>query len=342
MSEARGLSVGGASTPGHPAIGVDIGGTKILAALVDPDGAVRADATAATPVESAVGRGSDGDRVAVGGPPGTGGVAVGRPHAIVAGVVAAVRGLLADCGLDTTQIRGIGVGTAGTVDDQGVIVAATNILPGWRGVRLRDELVSAFGCPVAVVNDVHAIAQGEAWTGAARAIDRAVVVALGTGIGGALIEDGRVWPGPGGTAGSVGHLPAPGPVRRRCSCGQVGHLEPLASGPGIEETYRKVTGEAFGLRRIGELARAGDAVAVSVITEAATALGQVLAGVTNLYAPQAILLGGGVLGLGDLILQPTRMALRAHVMAGLEETPVLAAMLGPKAGAIGAAALIPD
>lgn len=184
---------------------LDIGGTKIAAALVDGHGAVRLRARTATP--------------AGGG----------------AAVLAAAAGLLE--GLGTAGVRAVGVGAPGVVDPEtGRVVSATGVLPGWAGTPVREVLADRLGLPVAVVNDARAMANGEARAGAGNGYHRVLHVSVGTGVGGALTTGGRLEHGAHGTAGEIAHLLVPerGPVP--CGCGRRDHLEAVVSGPAIEAT----------------------------------------------------------------------------------------------------------
>jgi len=277
---------------------VDIGGTKIAVGAERPEH----DTTAPTP------RGAD---------------------AIVATVVDLVRSL------PVPELRAVGVGSAGTFDATGTVVAATDLIPGWTGyplaTRLRDEL----RVPVTVLNDVHAAGLGEAVAGAGRGVARVLVAATGTGLGGAVVLGGAVDTGGHGVAGSLGHVVLPG-LDRVCSCGRTGHAEPYASGPGMERSYVELTGHSEGLRRIGELARAGDEHALSAIRLGGEALGRALAAAAAIADPDLVIVGGGPSQLGELLLGPTRAAFREDAPTPLVDVPVVAAELGPRAAIVGA------
>lgn len=277
---------------------VDIGGTKIAAGVEHPDH----DVTAPTP---------------------------GGPDAIVATVVDLVRSLR------VPGLRAVGVGSAGTFDPAGTVVAATDLIPGWTGYPLASRLRDELGVPVTVLNDVHAAALGEAAAGAGRGVARVLVAATGTGLGGAVVLGGAVDPGGHGVAGSLGHVALPG-LDRVCSCGRVGHAEPYASGPGMERSFAELGGGSEGLRRIGELAQSGDERAVAAIRIGGEALGRALAAAAAIADPDLVIVGGGPSQLGEVLLGPTRAAFRAEAPALLAEVPVVAAGLGPRAAIVGA------
>ncbi|MGW0479876.1 ROK family protein [Nonomuraea sp. NPDC003214] len=320
--DSRAFSGGG----GALAVAVDIGGTKIAAGLVDAAGRLTGERRTPTPA-------ADGGK------------------AIMAAVLDCARPLLA---LGGDRVVACGIATAGVVDAGGRVSSATDLLTGWAGTDVRSVAEHALGLPVTVVNDCHAAGTAEARLGAARGARTALVVAVGTGIGGALVTGGTTYPGPTGTAGALGHLPAPAAAlvsSRRCSCGATDHIEAHASGPAIERTYHELTGheltghelagheltgDRLGLAAIAALARSGDPRAIQVITTAATLLGRTLAGAANLLDPDVIVIAGGVSRLGPLLLDPLRLAYRADALPGPRRAPIHPATLTDQAGLIGA------
>ncbi|MEU8800099.1 ROK family protein [Spirillospora sp. NPDC048819] len=261
---------------------LDIGGTKIAAALVDADGTVLRRERTPTPAG--------------------GGAAV---------LASAARML---DGLGDAPIRALGVGAPGVVDqDTGRVVSATDVLPGWSGTPVRDVLADLTGLPVTVVNDVRAMAYGEAQAGAGAGLHRVLHVSVGTGVGGALTTLGRLEHGAHGTAGEIAHLLVSerGPVP--CGCGRRDHLEAVASGPAIAAT--------------GDAPRAG------------SLLGRALAGLLAVLDPDAVVIGGGVAQIGAPFLDAVIAAFRAEALPPLRGTPVVPARLGTDAPLVGAALL---
>ena len=273
------------------ALGIDIGGTKILVGLVDEAGNITAQRRVATP-------------------------AMEGGAAVLQTVIAAGRDVLAQS--DARPI-GCGVGTAGVVDKAGTIVSATDTLPGWAGIRLADRLSEAFDLRSVVVNDVHAVGICEARLGAARGYDSALIVALGTGIGGAIVRNGELDPGATGIAGSVGHILSP--LRRGavCSCGAVDHIEAHASGPAIEAEFAARTGRRLELRTIAAL---DDAVAVQVIAEAGEALGASIGTAVNLLDCNAVVVGGGVAEIGEPLMRAIAAGLARQVLPPARDVAV--------------------
>ncbi|MGA4688495.1 ROK family protein, partial [Micromonospora sp. AB353] len=212
----------------EPVVGIDIGGTKTAAALVGPGARVLGRREAPTPAR--------------GGP---------------AAVLDTAAGLAADL-LAAAGPGPVGVGTAGTVDPAtGAIRYATDSLPGWAGTAVADELAARLGRPVRVTNDVAAAALGECWAGAGRGRRHVLLAAVGTGLGGAIVNDGRVEGGARGAAGQLGHLPVPGAHRLRCGCGRYGHLEAIASGTGLSAAYALTGGDPVTGREVARRAAAG-------------------------------------------------------------------------------------
>jgi len=213
----------------------------------------------------------------------------------------------------------------GIRQETGEITQSPN-LPEWEGTRLGREL----SCEV--LNDANGAALGEAWVGGLRGTKAAVLLTLGTGVGGGLILDGRVWSGATGCAGELGHV-AVRPEGPKCGCGSTGCLEMYASGTAVARAAGAPDGEEAARR-----ARAGDARARAAFDGAADALGVVLAGLVNAFNPEAIAIGGGMAKAFDLLAPRIEalIAARAFKLAreGLRLVP---AKLGGDAGLLGAA-----
>lgn len=294
-------------------LGVDIGGTKIAAALVDHAGRI------SSPVR----------RVPT--PAGEG------PTAVLAAVAAVAEAVLTEPGpglAGSGAVAACGVASAGTFDPGGTVVAATDHLAGWTGTPVAADLGERLGLRVRVLNDVHAAALAEARFGPPA--ERLLYVAVGTGIGGAFVRSGTLDVGPHGSAGAIGHTDVAG-SSAPCACGRSGHLEPLACGPGLEEEYLRRTGRAPGLREVGRLARAGDPVAAAVIRDGARALGRGLASAASLLDPDRVVLSGGVSELGRPWWSAVDGAYRAAALPGPASTPLAPATLRTDSPIVGAA-----
>ncbi|MCI0157740.1 ROK family protein [Leifsonia shinshuensis] len=301
------------ATTGGPGlvVGIDIGGTKTAAAVVGLDGTLAHRVEAPTPARA----GAD--------------AILDTAARLVA--EAAERAGAAD------GPGSVGVGSAGAFDDHGVVVHATDHLAGWLGTDVAGGLRARLGVPVAVENDVHAAALGEHWAGGAP--ERFLFVAVGTGLGGAVVSDGSVLRGASGMAGSVGHVRIPTLRHRVCSCGGADHLEAFASGPGIELSYAEATGRGLGLREIARQAAAGDTVAARVIREAAELLGESLASAVVTIDPGLVLIGGGVSGLGTGLTAPLAERLHADLRPPFAGVRVELARTGADAALLGAGRL---
>ena len=310
-------------------IGVDLGGTKILAGLVDESGRVVATERQATPR--------------------------GAAPEVLAAVAATVRSLVAqaDGGVDA-----VGIGVPGAVDrDRATVFFAPNL--GWTSLPVRAMLQAELGIPVSVENDGNAAAWGEFTYGAASDIDDDVTaVTVGTGIGGGIIVDGRLLRGSHGAAGEIGHLNV---VQggRPCGCGRNGCWEQYASGNALVREARALAAErrpeAGILLSLGdgspegvqgshvtEAARAGDPVATEAFRVVGTWLGRGLADLSAVLDPAAFIVGGGVSEAGDLLLASARQTLMEKIAGGQANRPsaiVRTATLGNAAGLIGVAAI---
>lgn len=295
--------------------GIDIGGTTTSAVIADGD-AVVGQATTATPAR-------DGGA------------------AMLEAAVGAVEGALTS---GHYRLVAVGVGTAGVIDPrEGAVVAASDSFGDWVGYRVADELHDAFGVPVVVENDVNAFVEGERRFGAARGLDDVLGVMLGTGVGGALILSGRLYTGPNGSAGEIGHVPGFGD--HRCSCGRTGHLETLASGRSILLRYQERVVDGAGADMpvsaadVAAMARAGDANAAAVFDQAGRAVGRAAVMVATLVDVTRVVVGGGVLGAWDLLEPAIKAELAAEPPVSGHPIMVIRGVLGDSAVAMGAAAL---
>jgi glucokinase len=290
-------------------VGVDIGGTKIAAAVVDPSGRLVARADRLTPGRTT------------------------RPSVVEDTIVDAVDALRRE-----HPVVAVGVGAAGFVDAARRRVMFAPHL-SWREEPLADRLTDRLDVPVLLDNDANAALWAEHRFGAARDADDVVLVALGTGIGGALLVGGRVQRGHGGMAGEFGHMQVV-PGGRPCECGRTGCWEQYCSGKALAR-FAGDAGRPLAGPELTAAARAGDIVARGAFAEVGRWLG---IGVANLVAaldPALVIIGGGVSAAGDLLLEPARAALAAGLVAADHRVvpPLVPAALGPDAGMIGAADL---
>ena len=238
--------------------------------------------------------------------------------------------------------RAVGIGVPGLVAVRSGTVIESPNFPGWRGVPIGQLLERRLGVPVHVENDVNAIAVGEHRFGAGRGCANLLVMALGTGVGGGLILGGSLYRGVDGTAGEVGHVPVY-PRGRPCRCGSRGCLEAYASATAVAEAatargLRWDRGE--GALGVARAARRGDPVARHVLRAAGTAVGIAAAWLANLLNLEAMVVGGGLAGAWDLMEGPARSALeRRSFRVPARRLRMVPSELGDDAGVIGSAVL---
>jgi glucokinase len=308
------------------AIGVDLGGTKMLVGVVDADRNVSYRASAPS-----IGLGQD--------------------------ELVSTLGRELEAAVDACpEIAAVGLGIPCTIDrERGIAVSAVNL--ELADVPVRDLMSERLGLPVTLDNDVNAAILAEHRFGAARDAADAVMLTIGTGIGGGLVLGGEVYRGSTGAGAELGHvvIDADGPPCQG-NCPNHGCVEVFASGTAIareglaaaEREPDSVLGRAVagGVELDGkeviDAALADDAIAVSVLERAGRHLGVALASLANIFDPDVIVIGGGVMAAGELLLEPARAEVRARALPPMNEAPVVAAALGPDAGMIGAATMAMD
>ncbi len=241
---------------------------------------------------------------------------------------------------------GIGVGSPGIVDpaERIVIGGAENIVD-WQMVPVADFLESKLGLPVRVCNDANLMGLGEASFGAAKGCSDVLFLTVGTGIGGAVIINGKLFGGFNNRGTELGHIPliANG---EKCACGSVGCFETYASTAALVRQFRERAGSLFGDEPIDgklvvSLYRAGDPLATQVMNEHFFYLGRGIAGLINIFSPQRVVVGGGISEAGDFYVNKVSdMAFRYAMPECSENTQIVSAQLGNKAGCLGAAQLM--
>ena len=298
------------------ALGLDLGGTKILAGLVDETGLVHHEWRLSTPVD-------------------------GGGEAIMQGLIEAVAKIRSQLSpAESASLVGIGVSTAGHVDHvSGQVLYCTGNLPGWSGMQVAERLEAACGLPVCVDNDANCAAYGEFWAGAGRGVANLLAITLGTGLGGGIIADGHVVRGARGGGAELGHLILV-PDGRSCNCGQNGCWESYASGTAIARTARErgTWGPAVTSHEVFAKARSGEVEALEVIRVMADHLAIGIVSMINILDPQRIVIGGGVSNQADLYLPRVREQVAARYgERGWDVSEICVAALGERAGMIGAA-----
>jgi glucokinase len=291
-------------------VGVDVGGTKVLAVELSESGEVV--------------------RVAHDSTPGRGDPVPELEDALTRAVMAVADGRTLDA---------VGVSAAGLVEPSGETVRFATHLP-WREEPVRDRLASRWGARVVLDNDAHCAAEAELAFGAGRDRHSFLLVNIGTGIGGGMVLDGRVWRGVGGMAGEFGHMQVV-PDGLECECGLRGCWEQYCSGRALERVVRVGLGSHLDGPQVTARALAGDALARQAFATIGTWLGVGIANLVAAFDPGLVVVGGGVSAVGDLLLEPARETLaRSLVAAAHRSVPeIVPAVLGPEAGAVGAALL---
>jgi glucokinase len=304
-------------------IGVDLGGTNLRTALLNEDGDVldrRKEASHA----------SDGWKKVV---------------ARLIENIARQREIASERGL---FVSAVGVGAPGIIKmDKGIVVKSPNF-PDWNNLPLKEELEKALHIPVVIENDANAAALGEQWRGAGHGIRSMILVTLGTGVGGGIVLDDKIWHGADGMAGEIGHMTII-PEGRPCSCGNTGCLEMYASARGIVKSYCEVLGKSSSASCVDQeitselvyqQARAGNELAIRVMKDMGRLLGIGIANLINIFNPEMIVIGGGVKDAWHLFIEATHQeVMRRAFQVPAERTNIVPSLLGDDAGMVGAAAV---
>ncbi|WP_405709344.1 MULTISPECIES: ROK family protein [unclassified Streptomyces] len=295
---------------------LDIGGTKIAAALVDGGGSLLARAQRPTPARESA--------------------------ETVMGAVTEVLAELSGSPL-WGRATAVGIGSAGPVDAAAGTVSPVNV-PGWRDFPLVERVGKAVGgLPVQLVGDGVAMTAAEHWLGAARGYDNALCMVVSTGVGGGLVLGGTLHPGPTGNAGHIGHV-CVDLDGDPCPCGSRGCVERIASGPNIarralEAGWRPGPDGDVSAAAVADAASVGDRIAVASFERAAQALAAGIAATATLVEIDIAVIGGGVAGAGDVLFTPLRRALSQYAtLSFIRQITVAPAVMGTDAGLVGAAA----
>ena len=317
-------------------VGVDIGGTNIVVGTVAEDGsAVHAVRAAPTIPEEG-------------------------PGAVVGRIARLVRDSISDtektAGIARERIVGVGIGSPGPLDrERGVVLLTPNL--GWRDLPLRDLVSQAVGLPATIDNDANCAVYGEWWVGAARGAKYVVGLTIGTGIGGGIVIDGKIYHGTSDVAGEVGHTTIDS-TGRLCKCGNYGCLEAYASGPAI--AARAVEGIGAGVetrlpelaggdlsqitaQTVYEAAHAGDEYALDVVRDTAKFLGAGVGNLVNIFNPDVVVVVGGVTMAGDQLFVPLRGEVKRRAFKpAVDRFRIVPGELPGTAGVVGAVATFKD
>jgi glucokinase len=306
---------------GRALIGVDLGGTNLRTALLTSDGDILDKSKEATHVSE----GWNNVVVRI-----VDNIAQQREHAVKRAL----------------DVLAIGVGAPGVIQmDTGVVEKSPNF-PDWNNIPLRSELEKALHVPVFIENDANAAALGEQWRGAGRGVNNMILLTLGTGVGGGIVLNNKIFHGADGMAGELGHMTLV-PDGRPCSCGNIGCLEMYASARGIIQSYQEEQIKsapsgalpAMTSEEIYQAARAGDPIARRVMKEMGRILGIGMANLINIFNPEMIVIGGGVKDAWNLFIDATRDEIMKRAFSGpARRTRIVPSLLGDDAGMVGAAA----
>jgi glucokinase len=314
-------------------IGVDLGGTNIAAGAMPTDG-TREIGMRMAPTHSEEGAEAVVDRIA----------------RMFEDVIAQTQ---AETGADRSDFLGVGIGSPGPLDRaRGIVIVSPNL--AWRNFPLRDEVSKRVNLPAALDNDANCATLGEWWCGAAKGGRNVVGITIGTGIGGGLIFDGKLYHGSSDGAGEIGHTTID-PTGRRCKCGNYGCLEAYASGPAIAERAREeleVDGDSILLEMVEgdasritaqivfEASKRGDVVATQVVRDTAHFLGVGVSNLINVLNPDIVVIAGGVTQAGDLLFDPLRAEIKRRAFKSLVDAcRVVPGALPLSAGVVGAVAI---
>ena len=282
-------------------------------------------------------------------------VATDTSHAgehILENLAADVLDKMKEKSIQPEQVEGVGIGVPGPVLDSSIVPIVCANLGGWGERNVSAQLSGLLdGLKVLVGNDANVAALGEIWMGAAKGAKNAVMVTLGTGVGGGVVVNGKVIDGVHGAGGEIGHITVNRHETAVCGCGKRGCLEQYSSATGVVRCMKKLLdenpdtpcvlrGTEFAAKDVFDAARNGDALAAREVDEMSDTLGMALANIASTVDPEAFLVGGGVARAGDVLFAPLNKHFQEYAFKSCRETPIKQASLGNDAGIYGAVRLI--
>ena len=271
---------------------------------------------------------------------------------ILENLAAAILGKMNEQGIQPEQVEGVGIGVPGPVLDSSIVPIVCANLGGWGERNVSAQLSGLLnGLKVLVGNDANVAALGEIWMGAAKGAKNAVMVTLGTGVGGGVVVNGKVIDGVHGAGGEIGHITVNRHETATCGCGKHGCLEQYSSATGVVRCMKKLLdenpdtpcvlrGTEFAAKDVFDAARNGDALAAREVDEMSDTLGMALANIASTVDPEAFLVGGGVARAGDVLFAPLNKHFQEYAFKSCREIPIKQASLGNDAGIYGAVRLI--
>lgn len=308
-------------------IGIDLGGTNIAVGIVTKEGTIVKKMSVPARAERPFDR-------------------------IFADMAACIRQLLKETGISESEIVSIGIGTPGCIDtEKGVLIFAGNFKYG-KNVNYREEMAKHFFVPVYIGNDANVAALGEVRAGAAKGVKNAIMITLGTGVGGGIIIDGKIYEGHMSAAGELGHIVLVH-SGEQCTCGRKGCWEAYASVTALirqtkaamavnpDSIMNRTPMDQVNGRTAFDAAKKGDKAALAVVDRYEEYITEGLADMVNIFSPEILIVGGGICKEGDYLLNPIREKLKGRVFGGglFPERKIVVAELGNDAGLIGAALL---
>ena len=264
----------------------------------------------------------------------------------------AIHGKMTEKEIAAEQVEGVGIGVPGPVLNSSVVPIVCANLGGWGERNVSAQLSGLLdGLKVLVGNDANVAALGEIWMGTANGCRIAVMVTLGTGVGGGVIVNGKVIDGAHGAGGEIGHITVNPHETAVCGCGKRGCLEQYSSATGVVRCMKKLLdenpevecvlrGTDFAAKDVFDAARNGDALASREVEDMSNTLGMALASIASTTDPEMFLVGGGVARAGDVLFDPLVKHFKEYAFRSCRETPIKAASLGNDAGIYGAVRLI--
>ena len=268
---------------------------------------------------------------------------------ILSDIAASIESKLSKDGIDKVDVKGVGMGVPGPVKDDGTVIKCVNL--GWGVFNAAEELASLLGLPVKVGNDANMAALGEYWQGGGKGYKNVIMVALGTGVGGGIIINGKMLAGVNGAGGEIGHMTIDLDEQDVCNCGKKGCLEQYASATGIVRLANRALQTSTKSSKLRELkyisakeifdaAKGGDNLASELVEEHGRRLGLALANVACVVDPEVFVIGGGVSKAGDILINTTAKYFQEYSFHACRNTKFELATLGNDAGMYGGAASI--
>lgn len=301
-----------------PVLGLDIGGTKLAAGVVDGNGVVHSFVVAPSQADEG-------------------------PGPTLARLFELGRQAVGESGLEWNAIQAVGIGCGGPLDAERGILIGPPHLPGWRNVRVTEVAEQALHRPATLENDATAAAAGEHRWGAGAGVSNMVYLTISTGVGGGVVIDGSLYRGSMGNGGELGHVTIDWHGRLCRGCGRRGCLEAYVSGTSIAERAQEAGLSFSSAEEVAAAALAGDNGAKAVWDETVEALACGVTSIVNLFEPELVVIGGGVSRSGEQLIGPVRELVRASTMkpAG-EKADIVASAFGDRVGVVGAAAIVYD